>query len=330
MKIRRLLSVIASVVMAITSVSLTTFFTSADDSLNYNSKWDFISRSISVILDLDQPIPMGCYSCIDNYDDYKKLESRDVVSGYDKSFFDENTLIVNWLYSFTGDGGNYENPEIIKGADGALTFNYVYNMSFMILNWVAYDVNFIEFKKSDVKDIDFSKVKVNVTKTYANAEPFYGSNGELLGDPSAKPDESITIDMVYVDISSIIDDTTSNTEPINPSETSTTATPITTKVTKLAKVTKVKVKAQKKKLKVSWKKVSGACGYEVMYATNKKFTKGKKIVNVKKNKAVIKKLKAKKEYFVKVRAYKYETISGTKCIKKHVGKWSKIVKKKTK
>ena len=98
-----------------------------------------------------------------------------------------------------------------------------------------------------------------------------------------------------------------------------------TNIAKLAKVVKVKVKAnKKKKLNVSWKKVSGATGYEVLYATNKKFTKNKKTVSVKKNKVTLKKLKSKKKYFVKVRAYK--KANGNT----NYGKWSKVVKKKAK
>ena len=102
--------------------------------------------------------------------------------------------------------------------------------------------------------------------------------------------------------------------------------PSATKVTaqKPAKVKSVKLTAKKKKLNVSWKKVNGATGYEVMYATNNKFTKNKKTVKVKKNKVTIKRLKSKKKYFVKVRAYKKEKGS-TK-----YGKWSKAVKKKVK
>ena len=100
--------------------------------------------------------------------------------------------------------------------------------------------------------------------------------------------------------------------------------PPTTTVTKPAKVKNVKLKAKKKKLNVSWKKVSGATGYEVKAATNSKFTKGKKTVTVKKNKVTIKNLKPKKKYFVKVRAYKLA--NG----RKFYGKWSKVVKKKTK
>ncbi len=102
----------------------------------------------------------------------------------------------------------------------------------------------------------------------------------------------------------------------------TTPNPTFTKVVKPAKVKAIKLKAKKKKLNVSWKKVSGATGYEVKYAKNNKFTKGKKTVTVKKNKVTLKRLKSKKKYFVKVRAYKLA--SG----RKYFGKWSKVVKKK--
>ena len=127
-------------------------------------------------------------------------------------------------------------------------------------------------------------------------------------------------------------DNNSNT-PNNPTKPNQTVrpvnkakTPSTTKVNtpKPTKVKSVKLTAKKKKLNVKWKKISGATGYEVMYAKNNKFTKGKKTVKVKKNKVTLKRLKSKKKYFVKVRAYK--TVNGnTSC-----GKWSKVVKKKVK
>ena len=67
-----------------------------------------------------------------------------------------------------------------------------------------------------------------------------------------------------------------------------------------------KVKAGKKKLTVTWKKDKNVSGYQIKIATNKNF-KGAKTYTVKSYKTykkVIKKLKAKKKYFVKVRAYK--------------------------
>ena len=122
-----------------------------------------------------------------------------------------------------------------------------------------------------------------------------------------------------------------NTPAIPSTSAPTTATPkpvtpptVTTTAAKPAKVKNVKVTAKKKKLNVSWKKVSGATGYEVQYATNNKFTKNKKTVTVKKNNVTLKKLKPKKKYFVKVRAYK--KANGNT----YYGKWSKVIKKKVK
>lgn len=85
----------------------------------------------------------------------------------------------------------------------------------------------------------------------------------------------------------------------------------------------VKVKNVKKlKAVVSWKKVSKASGYEV-YRANKKKGKFKKIATIKKGSIVKytnKKLKKKKSYFFKIRAYR---VSGKK---KVYGKYSSTVK----
>ena len=72
----------------------------------------------------------------------------------------------------------------------------------------------------------------------------------------------------------------------------------------ISKVTKPK----KKQLKVTWKKVSNVTGYEISIARNKKFTKGVKTVNVAaaKSKYTFKKLKSKKTYYVRMRAYVLE------------------------
>lgn len=88
----------------------------------------------------------------------------------------------------------------------------------------------------------------------------------------------------------------------------TTATKPAVKPVKKVTVKKqtAKVKAGKKKLTVTWKKDKNASGYQIKIATKKNF-KGAKTYTVKSYKTykkVIKKLKAKKKYFVKVRAYK--------------------------
>lgn len=92
---------------------------------------------------------------------------------------------------------------------------------------------------------------------------------------------------------------------------------------------KVNLKAKnikKKAVKLSWKKIKNANGYTVQYALNKKFTKKKKTVNVKASKTskTIKKLKKKKTYYFRARAYcNYKG-------KKVYGKWSKVKKVKIK
>ena len=78
-----------------------------------------------------------------------------------------------------------------------------------------------------------------------------------------------------------------------------------------------------RKLVVRWNAVKGAKGYQLQYALNKKFKK-KKSIQTKKTKYTIKKLKKKKTYYIRVRAYK---MNGKK---KVFGKWStvKAVKRK--
>ena len=95
----------------------------------------------------------------------------------------------------------------------------------------------------------------------------------------------------------------------------------------MASLTKIKgvvAKNQKKcKVKVTWKKVPNSMGYQIQYATNKKFKKAKK-KTVKYTFVTLKKLKKKKTYFIRIRAYKIA--DG----KKVYGKWSSVKKVKVK
>ena len=97
---------------------------------------------------------------------------------------------------------------------------------------------------------------------------------------------------------------------------------------KLSKPVIKKLKSTKKKtLAVKWNKIKNASGYEIQYSTNKKFkkkyTKIKK-VSPKKLSLTVKKLKSRKKYYVRVRAY-------NKTNKKTVySKWSKVKNVKVK
>ena len=115
------------------------------------------------------------------------------------------------------------------------------------------------------------------------------------------------------------------TQTPTPTSTPTPQTPkkVVKKITAPSKPTKVKVKNNKKKTAtVTWSKVSGVKGYQVQYAYSAPFSKKTKTVST--NKFVAKKLKKKKTYSFRVRAYK---MNGKK---KLYGKWSKVVRIKIK
>ena len=77
-------------------------------------------------------------------------------------------------------------------------------------------------------------------------------------------------------------------------------------IVKPAKVKNVTVKNNSKKaVKISWKKVSKATGYEIVYCTKKNFKNvAVKKVTTSANSKTIKNLKKGKTYYFKVRAYK--------------------------
>ena len=97
-------------------------------------------------------------------------------------------------------------------------------------------------------------------------------------------------------------------------------------VPKPTNITKVAAKA--KGFQVAWKKQpESTTGYQIQYSMNKKFTKkATKVKTVKKSSATklsVKKLKAKKKYYVRIRTYK--TAKG----KNYYSNWSKTKTVKT-
>ena len=113
------------------------------------------------------------------------------------------------------------------------------------------------------------------------------------------------------------------------SKTETTTNPQnTTAVVSPPKTTKIsKTIAKKKSITLKWKAVKNVKGYEIQVATDKKFKKNKKTISVNKQKAnsyIVKKLKAKKTYNVRIRTYKI--VDGNKVY----SAWSKTKRVKTK
>ena len=109
----------------------------------------------------------------------------------------------------------------------------------------------------------------------------------------------------------------------DPAHTMTEEIPIKTlKGTKITKLVK-----GKKQMTVKWKKQKQATGYQIRYSLKKNFKSGVKTLTVKKSKTtskIIKKLKSKKKYYVRIRTYK--KIGDQRCY----SAWSKTKSVKTK
>lgn len=182
----------------------------------------------------------------------------------------------------------------------------------------------------DVQADDFANFVKNIQKVSVNGKEYAASgkgavklinaDGTLVTTADALKAEGTynivvtatgynkTLEFTYINKSDTTatkpSDVTTATKPAA----TTTATKPAVKPVKKGTVKKqtAKVKAGKKKLTVTWKKDKNVSGYQIKIATKKNF-KGAKTYTVKSYKTykkVIKKLKAKKKYFVKVRAYK--------------------------
>ena len=113
----------------------------------------------------------------------------------------------------------------------------------------------------------------------------------------------------------------------NPSQTPNSATTAPKTVANPKSASIKKAKGKNKAIELTWGKVASVIGYEIQVATDKKFKKNKKTVTIKKQKTTkttVKKLKAKKKYYVRIRTYK--TVNG----KKVYSAWSKVKSVKTK
>ena len=143
--------------------------------------------------------------------------------------------------------------------------------------------------------------------------------------PTEKPTTPINPPVSNSDLPSVAPSTSTITP--NPSPAPNSATTAPKIVAKLKSASIKKVKAVRKAVSVQWKKVGGVKGYQIQVATDKKFKKNKKTVTIKKQKTTkttVKKLKAKKKYYVRIRTYK--TVNG----KKVYSSWSKVKSVKTK
>ena len=173
----------------------------------------------------------------------------------------------------------------------------------------------------DVKADDFANFVKNIQKVSVNGKEYAASgkgsvklinaDGTLVTTADAlKAEGTYNIVLTATGYNKTLEFTYTNksdTTATKPAATTTATKPAVKPVKKVTvKKQTAKVKAGKKKLTVTWKKDKNVSGYQIKIATKKNF-KGAKTYTVKSYKTykkVIKKLKAKKKYFVKVRAYK--------------------------
>ena len=174
---------------------------------------------------------------------------------------------------------------------------------------VSSDASYRFAVKSNVNvEAKFKSVETGGGSTDPTPTPGGGGGGGAIPAPEPTPDDTDKKD----------DNKKPETKPNQSQNTSTSAT---------QKLSVKKLVSKKKALVVYWNKIANVSGYQIQVATDKKFKKNKKTVTVAKqnaSKKTVKKLKAKKKYFVRVRVYK--TVNG----KKSYGKWSKIKSVKTK
>ena len=121
--------------------------------------------------------------------------------------------------------------------------------------------------------------------------------------------------------------------PTQPTQPTTAAPKVSVKVIKItqAKITNLKVKSKaKNKINVSWKKVANAKGYQIEVSKSSSFKPGAKVLTktTKKLKLTIKnkKLKSKKTYYVRARAYTtYKAADGS--TKTAYSNWNYVLRK---
>ena len=160
-------------------------------------------------------------------------------------------------------------------------------------------------------------------ETKPSTEPDTKPSTEPETKPSTKPDSKPT--------AAPTNPTASNSAATLPqsanSQASNAESTTSAQIQKPNKTSVKKSKAKKGSVELTWSKTKGVKGYEIQVATDKKFKKNKKTVTIKKQKTTkttVKKLKAKKKYYVRIRTYKI--VNG----KKVYSSWSKVKSVKTK
>ena len=106
---------------------------------------------------------------------------------------------------------------------------------------------------------------------------------------------------------------TKENEPTTNGKTTTRVDGVNKKSLKQTKILKVK-KLKNRKVRITFKKISKAKIYRIQYSTNRKFKKNVRTKRTRKNTYLLRKLRVRKRYYVRVRAI----------VGKDKGKWSRV------
>lgn len=269
-----------------------------------------------------------------------KVENADVTSGSAKVTVPTLPKAYDAEYAVEGlTNVSVENGTLKYNATGVKPGQYTLNVTDKSSKYVPFSTSFtlttdnvVAAYNNDVKapalvaakDVqadDFANFVKNIQKVSVNGKEYAASgkgavklinaDGTLVTTADAlKAEGTYNIVVTATGYNKTLEFTYTNksaTTATKPAATTTATKPAVKPVKKVTvKKQTVKVKAGKKKLTVTWKKDKNVSGYQIKIATKKNF-KGAKTYTVKSYKTykkVIKKLKAKKKYFVKVRAYK--------------------------
>ncbi len=269
-----------------------------------------------------------------------KVENADVTSGSAKVTVPTLPEAYDAEYAVEGlTNVSVENGTLKYNATGVKPGQYTLNVTDKSSKYVPFSTSFtlttdnvVAAYNNDVKapalvaakDVqadDFANFVKNIQKVSVNGKEYAASgkgavklinaDGTLVTTADAlKAEGTYNIVVTATGYNKTLEFTYTNksdTTATKPSDATAATKPAVKPVKKVTvKKQTAKVKAGKKKLTVTWKKDKNVSGYQIKIATKKNF-KGAKTYTVKSYKTykkVIKKLKAKKKYFVKVRAYK--------------------------
>ena len=190
--------------------------------------------------------------------------------------------------------------------------------------------------KQEIVEVNGFKIKVKFKmpdnlKDYDTYKIVFTRNGKIIEQLDATVEDGYIIfetthlsNYGIVATKKQVEITTSNNDNKGSNTNTTVNNNINTKLS-VKKVTFKQVTRTKnnKKIKLKFKKIAGAKGYEIKYSTSKKF--GKKVTKTVKTKNTTKMLSKlkKKTYYIKVRAYK--VVEG----KTYNSKWSSVKKVRT-